>query len=245
MITQPNVLLGRKDYVLLLSHMRSRSTLLSHILGSHPEISGYSELHQEYRSRLDLARMRYRACCTSNNRLKGRFVLDKVLHDRYVVSETILKSPNVRLIFMLREPEDTLRSIIRMRAEGEEGRDVDVESVLEYYTHRLDHLQRLAEKAGRESFFLQSERLVQDTSVVLESLAGWLGLQQPLSEEYSIFEYTGVPVYGDSSSVIREGRVVKAKRELPPIALPPEIVDQARSTYSRCQSVMASICSNV
>src|SRR5262245_13075611 len=37
----------------VLSHMRSYSSLLSHVLGSHPEIDGYCETHLRYRSGLD------------------------------------------------------------------------------------------------------------------------------------------------------------------------------------------------
>ena len=39
-IKAPRILLGPKRYVLLLSHARGFTSLLSHILGSHPEICG-------------------------------------------------------------------------------------------------------------------------------------------------------------------------------------------------------------
>ena len=46
-----------RGHILLISHQRSHSTLLAHILGSHPEIDGYSELHQHYLSPVDLRSM--------------------------------------------------------------------------------------------------------------------------------------------------------------------------------------------
>jgi LPS sulfotransferase NodH len=38
------------EFVHILSHMRSGSTLLAHLLASHPEIIGYGETHIRYRS---------------------------------------------------------------------------------------------------------------------------------------------------------------------------------------------------
>jgi hypothetical protein len=35
-------------FLFVVSHLRSYSSLLCHILGNHPEISGYSEMHQSY-----------------------------------------------------------------------------------------------------------------------------------------------------------------------------------------------------
>ena len=41
-LAHPSVL-KRRNYIFLLSHVRGYTTLLSHILGSHREISGYAE----------------------------------------------------------------------------------------------------------------------------------------------------------------------------------------------------------
>ena len=45
------------SYIFVLSHMRSFSSLLCHILGSHSEISGYLETHLSYIGRSDLHRL--------------------------------------------------------------------------------------------------------------------------------------------------------------------------------------------
>ena len=49
-----------RRYLFVLGHMRSYSSLLCHILGSHPQINGYCETHVKYRSRFDLLRLRSR-----------------------------------------------------------------------------------------------------------------------------------------------------------------------------------------
>jgi hypothetical protein len=65
----PDVFLGRRKYIFLLSHMRSYSTLLCHILGSHSEVSGYSEARQAYVGIRDLFTLRYKVYLTNNNSL--------------------------------------------------------------------------------------------------------------------------------------------------------------------------------
>ena len=88
LLRHPSVYLGRREYVIVLSHMRSYSTLLAHLLGSHPEIAGYAEMHTSYAQRRDLLRLRrkWRArstvgsragscstrCCTITTRCRSR-----------------------------------------------------------------------------------------------------------------------------------------------------------------------------
>ena len=89
----PRALAGRFQYVFILSHMRAYTSLLAHILGSHPEISGYFELHQDYRGDFDLLRMRVGVATGLRYRLRGRYVLDKVLHSRHRIGARILGRP--------------------------------------------------------------------------------------------------------------------------------------------------------
>ena len=49
-----NSYLRTAGYLFVVGHMRSYSSLLAHILGSHPRIVGYAEMHQKYRNVLDL-----------------------------------------------------------------------------------------------------------------------------------------------------------------------------------------------
>src|SRR5688572_27511814 len=71
----------RRSLLLVLSHMRSYSSVLSHVLGSHPEIDGYCETHIRYRLSLDVHRLGWKVRALTGEPLSGRFVLDKVLHN--------------------------------------------------------------------------------------------------------------------------------------------------------------------
>src|SRR5262245_8745309 len=93
----------------VLSHMRSYSSLLSHVLGSHPEIDGYCETHLRYRWGLDLWHLRRKVQRLTGEPLRGRYVLDKILHD-YPIARGILASQHTRAVFLLREPADVIQS---------------------------------------------------------------------------------------------------------------------------------------
>ncbi len=102
-----------RGHLFVFGHMRSYSSLLCHILGSHPEIDGYCETHIKYRWYLDLVRLRRRVVKLTGEPLRGRYVLDKVLHD-YPLAASILRSPGARGIVLLRRPKATVRSIMNM-----------------------------------------------------------------------------------------------------------------------------------
>jgi hypothetical protein len=207
---RPSVFVSRREYILVFSHMRSYSSLLCHILGSHSQIAGYAEMHQSYRGRLDLMRVRARVFRSLGGELEGRFVLDKLLHNQYSVSGSIGNDPAVHPIFLVRQPGPTLGSIVEM------GRRIptvrwysDPAAVTSYYESRLGELARLAASIDRSFLFIRAEDVVDDTTGVFQSLRSFLGLEQPLDESYSLFEHTGEPGWGDDSTKICQGHIVR------------------------------------
>src|SRR5215469_10659813 len=136
---------GRR-YLFVLGHMRSYSSLLCHILGSHPQIDGYCETHIKYRTRLDLLRLRSRVVRLTGEPLHGRYVLDKILHN-YPLADGILRSHNTLALVLLRRPVPTVRSIINMGLHyGDIPWHRDLDLVSSYYEERLAMLVRLAER---------------------------------------------------------------------------------------------------
>ena len=108
----------RRSPLFILSHMRSYSSVLSHVLGSHPEIDGYCETHLRYRFALDFLRLQWRVRRLTGEPLSGRFVLDKILHN-YSLASSVLERPQARVIFLLRQPADVLRSLNGLLEAGE------------------------------------------------------------------------------------------------------------------------------
>lgn len=230
---RPRVFLSRRSYVLVLGHMRSYSSVLCHILGSHPEIAGYAEMHLPYRNRLDLLRLRSRVFRSLGCVLPGRFVLDKVLHDEYAVAPSILGREDVSAIVVVRRPAETIRSVLAM---GERIPSVgwysDVDAVVGYYVKRLRSLATVRQHASH-CLFVRAEDVVQPTSRVLTELERFLGLRQELTDEYEIFPHTGVPGFGDDSPEILAGRIVRPpKRDDGDV--PPQALAAAITSYEEC-----------
>src|SRR5207244_3844376 len=148
-------------FLFVVSHMRSYSSLLCHILGSHPEISGYSEAHQSYLGRNDLDRLARTVREHTGEATLNRFVLDKVLHNHAEIAPDVLRRPDVRCVFLLRKAEDTIASILNMaRALEHIGRYSDPQQVVVYYAERLAQMERYGSQVGGRGLFVESERLL-------------------------------------------------------------------------------------
>jgi hypothetical protein len=232
-----------RGYLFVLGHMRSYSSLLCHILGSHPQVDGYCETHVKYRTRLDLLRLRARVVKLTGEPLRGRYVLDKVLHN-YPFASSILRNPNTRSIVLLRKPVPTVRSIINM---GLHYSDVawyrDMDAVARYYEDRLGTLVQLAEQLRGRVMFVEAEALLDQTATVLRGLTRALQLNEPLQADYRRFAHTGERGCGDPSEVIATGRVNNAAREQrTPVVLPAGLSARLETAYEVCAASLRDTC---
>jgi hypothetical protein len=234
-------------YLFIFSHARSYTTLLCHLLGSHRQISGYAETMLAYETAVDLYTLNAKACAAGNYRNDCEYVLDKLLYDFLTVSDKVLGLARIIPIFVVREPEPTIASLTRMRvreyeqgiqewAEGTDRRAAAGRAAT-YYTSRLETLQsyctRLGALGGR-GILLPARCLLDDTAGALRFLESELGLNGPLREEYELFEKTGRPGFGDTSTTIRTGRIVRDPSEQEEIPIPTDLLDRARDAYAAC-----------
>jgi len=242
-LCRPWILWGGKHYVFILSHMRSRSTLLSHILGSHPRISGYAEMHNSYQNAIDLLWLRHQLYERGEKTPVGRWALDKILHDSQIISPAICDNPDVRKIFLLRNPAETVKSIIHM---GNKLQNVpwhmDQVEVFTYYNNRLRTLVGYVERAGNPGFFIESGDLVKRSSDVLEGLSDWLGLKEKLRSTYATFKYTGVEKHGDPFANIKSGKILAEKSDYSDIVLDEQLLARAGETYAASCELMRKRC---
>jgi len=103
------VRLRKRDYkfIFLCSHMRSGSSLLTHILVSNPEIIGYGETHINYSSEANLNELVKKVYSkVKNYKMDENYVLDKVLHNNKFEDYHFLTSDHIKTIFLLREPKE-------------------------------------------------------------------------------------------------------------------------------------------
>jgi len=229
----------------VLGHMRCYSSLLCHILGSHPEIDGYCETHIKYRWRPDLLRLRRRVARLTGEPLRGRYVLDKMLHN-YPLAPSIVSRGTTRALVLLRRPPAALLSVVSL---GREHIDVgwyqDLERVTGYYESRLARLAMLARALGRRALFVEAESLLTHPERVLARIASFLELSSPLATRYRSFAHTGEPGYGDPSALLLAGEVQAAAP--PPHArgdceLPREYALRAERAYAACRAQLLASC---
>jgi hypothetical protein len=232
-----------RGYLFVLGHMRSYSSLLCHILGSHPQIDGYCETHIKYRTRWDLWRLRSRVVKLTGEPLRGRYVLDKVLHN-YPFASSILRNPNTRSIVLLRRPVPTVQSIVNM---GLHYSDIawyrDLDAVASYYEERIATLVLLAEQLRGRVVFVEAEALLDQTAAVLHSVTGALELSEPLQADYRRFAHTGERGFGDPSEGISTGRVNNVAREQrTSVILPAALSARLEWAYEACAASLRDTC---
>jgi hypothetical protein len=235
--------LGARQYLFVLGHMRSYSSLLCHILGSHPQIDGYCETHVKYRSRLDLIRLRSRVVKFTGEPLRGRYVLDKMLHN-YPFANSIVRNPQTRAVMLVRRPLPTVQSIVNM---GLHYSDIawhrDLEAVARYYEERLAMLVRLADPLRGRVIFIEAESLLTRTADVLHGIGGLLNLSEPLRSDYRRFAHTGERGFGDPTEAISTGRVNSGAHEQPTrVIVPAALTSRLEMAYAACSASLRDRC---
>jgi hypothetical protein len=217
--------------------MRAYTSLVGHILGSHPEIDGYYELHRGYLTADDLEQQR--AQYAEHDRLKpgSRYLFDKLLHNDYALNLALPELADAVVLVALRPPEPTLKSIVALfaRKPGEDPYATPT-GAARYYLDRLAALADFsARHAGRTRYF-DAPLIRDDPPRLLAALARWLALATPLSERYRTFSRTGVAGAGDSSPALAGGRVLRETPPPPEVALDPSLLRQAEAAYRDCRA---------
>lgn len=230
-IRQPRLLKPHRP-VFLLSHMRANTSLLGHILGSNPEIAGYYEMHIGYYSWKSLWRQKLLYYRDHDVKPSVKYLFDKVLHDFHYVDMGLMKENNAKIIFSVREPHQTIKSIVaqfRRKRPGHEYGDTDAAS--QYYIERLDSLRNMAEQSDQFLFY-DADDLRESSDDLLEILSGWLELSTPLSKEFDNFHFSGKLDTGDHSGNLEKREIIKKKTDYSDISLNPDLLKMAEDKYN-------------
>jgi sulfotransferase family protein len=225
--------------LLLLAHQRSGSTLLHHLLISHPQILGSGERLEQYASVHDLDRLRVDSHIRRRQFFRRpRYVTDQINHTQLLVSEELLNHPRVRAIILIREPQATMASISSVLGKR---LMLSVHVAATYYCSRLSALARYARIIDDRSraLFLTYDNLTTDTASTLRKLQTFLGLHPNLSAQYRTFDFTGVA--GDPSPHIHAGRILQGK-PTHPLALDPALLTSLLEAYEDCQNTLREHC---
>jgi hypothetical protein len=234
---RPLAFTARNNFLFILGHMRSGSSLLCHLLCNSPDIIGFGEAHNSYRRRTDLAKLLAAVLHhTGENPLKYRYVLDKVVGQQHVIKPAVLTDRRTRYVFLVREPMRTIASIVAMRRMyHDETPQQLISFATNYYELRLTQLIELAQTIDNPErcLLVTHQQLLNETPFVFGALEEFLDLNTPLCEDYEILPTTGKPGMGDPTSSILRGTI---DRSLPRkhVDLPPRLQARMLECHATC-----------
>ncbi|QID18526.1 sulfotransferase [Nitrogeniibacter mangrovi] len=233
LLTNPELILHHRN-IFLLSHMRANTSLFGHLIGSHPQVEGYYEMHIGYYGWKSLWRQKLLHFKTHSVKPGAHWMFDKVLHDGHHVAPSILARPNSRTLVMLRAPEQSIKSLVALyRKRNPQLPEATPEGATRYYVDRLESLARMARELGPRYFYLDAECLIERTDTTLAALSEWLGFDTPIPSEYDTFSNTGQGNTGDHSSRLKSGKVNRAKSDYSDIVLSDAQMDAAEAAYTQ------------
>lgn len=220
--------------VFLLSHMRAYTSLLGHVLGSHPEIDGYYEMHRAYVLADDLDRQLAQYAAHDALQPGGRLLFDKLLHNDYTLNLALPALADATVLVALRPPAATLPSIVALFAQKDRDDPYATpEGATGYYLGRLAALAGFAARHPGRFRYFDADTLLADTPRIFAALERWLGLGTPLTTDYRLFAHTGIAGAGDSSPALASGRIQRAS---PPAPFDPVLLMRADAAYRDCRA---------
>jgi len=246
------VLFKPESYQILfiLSHMRSGSSLLTHLLITNPQVIGYGETHIQYRSEADFRKLIYQVYWQSqdfrklgdleNLKMKHKYILDKVLHNNKFLQKDFLKSENIYAIFLLREPQRTVASMLDQKPHWIE------DDAVQYYNGRLSALEEYAQIINnrKRTLLITHDQIINQSQAVFQGLQNFLATQTGFSEEYKILKTTGMRNIGDFKENIKAGRIVRKNRELN-IEVSPQALDSTNHQFQQCREILSQFCTTL
>jgi hypothetical protein len=220
--------------------MRSGSTLLHHLLISHPEILGCGERMKHFASDADFERLRIDAHLRRGQLLRRhRYVTDQVNYNVFLDPRLLHNRPDVRIIFLIRDPTAAIASMGKLL--NRIGW-TSLDDAVHYYRERLSNLSALATRIPNRSiaFALTYDDLTTKTTDTLARLSHFLKIRTPLLDKYRVFDFTGIR--GDPSPVIHSGRVHRGGSPPQP-DLDVALLSELCEIYENCRQDLRRHCS--
>ncbi|WP_143142102.1 hypothetical protein [Alteromonas sp. V450] len=237
----PSLLNGKK-HLFLLSHMRANTSLMGHLLGSHPEINGYYEMHIGYYSSKSLLRQKALYCEAHSLKAKSTYMFDKVLHNEHEVTDAMLTNSRCHFLISIRAPEYAVPSIVSLYRKAHPKHEfIEPKSAAHYYCQRLEALASMVKRCAFDYLYLDADVIKVNPSETLERLTSYLALSSPLTSRYEKMHNTGKAKAGDSSSSLMSGEIIQSS--LPSVSLEYEQEDffkRCHETYLITRETLAS-----
>ena len=233
--------------IFLLSHMRAYTSLAGHILGSHPEINGYFEMHISYEDASDLDKQLEVFLQFETPKKDSRYLFDKLLHNDYRLNTGLFDPAGLKLLIALMEPEKTVRSIVGLfQQKGTDELYATPVEAANYYIERIRVLTDFCRTTDRPYYYYDAGLFQAAPDRLLERFTDWLELASPLTGRYQVFSQTGKAGKGDSSRFIYSGKIEKTRVDYSHIKVSKSVLNRAREAYRDCRtSIIANAADSV
>ncbi|MBT0960587.1 hypothetical protein [Denitromonas iodatirespirans] len=238
LIRNPSLVLRHRN-IFLLSHMRANTSLFGHLIGSHPQVEGYYEMHIGYYSWKSLWRQKLRHFARHTAKPGARYMFDKVLHTGHHVAPALLQRGRTHTIFMLREPVQSIKSLVALfRKHAPHLPEATPDGAAAYYIERIGELGDIAAALGPRYFYLDAESLITDTDATLAALSDWLGFDTPIPSRYDTFANTGHGNTGDHSARLKSGQISRSRSDYSDIEIDPTQLATAEARYREVRAAL-------
>lgn len=177
---------------------------------SNDSIYGIGESNTTYSSRLKLVKPKLKAFLHFKHHWSRiTHFVDQINHNQKTPNVELLNNNKTRLIFLVREPADSIQSIINLTKNHYSAWPIN--KVIHYYNARLEYLLKLLEEIPKHRrIIINSDSIVDDTDKTLQNLTTFLSLDYPLTSTYKTHTFTGR--HGDPSGNISSGKVFRTTR---------------------------------
>lgn len=206
---QPSILSTYQN-IFLLSHMRSNSSLLGHLIGSHDEINGYYEVQQDYLTSQDFLLQKIKFAMANKIKPQSRYFFDKLLHNGVNIDCNLVQQRNAVVLISLRDVNATIPSIMKL-AQRENWHDKSEEYAARYLLRRLDDLANYGQQLKGKYAYFDADLLRDKSEETLKFITEVLGLVTQIPAEYNVQSLTGVGGAGDTSDAIMSGKIMPNK----------------------------------
>ena len=216
--------------------MRAFTSLAGHVLGSHPQINGYYEMHISYEDASALDRQLEVFRQGDVLKADSRYLFDKLLHNDDVLKPERLGLADIKILVALAEPAHTIKSIVHLfRQKPDPDLYASPVEAANYYVERVQAIAEFCRTTDWPYTYFDAELLVRAPEQLLPRLTDWLELESPLSERYEVFSQTGKARRGDTSERVRSGRIDRARSDYAHVVIPEEALQAAREAYRECR----------
>ena len=223
---------SKHRYVFVLAHMRSGSTLLTHLLANNPNFVQAGESFLTYNTPGDLQKLVIEVCRRLRKlHLSASYVIDQVNHP-FVADEVLNSTLIYKCFILVRSPESAIKSLIahqailanlpiktpafllRASAKTDSTAEWDMSTIkkaaIDYYVNRLGELAKCGALLGPRAMLVEYNNLVDFPERTLAAISEFLGATQHFDVNYTPTRITGKG-FGDASRNIFVGRIIRTE----------------------------------